>query len=364
MSDSLSVLLVGYAHGEGGVSTHTHWLAEGLADRGHTATVLSPLPLPGQPEALRSGRTYDVRHYGGSGDMVRGFAELGKEKFDVAVVVGTGWKAMGGVLFNRRIKRRVFFEVMSGEAAGLVDPRRLVHLGFDAVVGQASTVEARFCEEFRWRGRRTTIPALPEPLERQAEIAERGLIAPPGKLRAAYFGRLVHHKGVRFMVEQWSVLSEHLQSLDFYGTGYERDELEALVRQLGLSAVIRFHGRYPNGQPYVDLLSNLDLVLLPTTGQEGAPLVLLEAMACGVPFVANGVGGIPDYANVDCRITSGDIDEFLPLVSELAGEIAARRIDGSRLQHHYRDHFSFDVLVRRWEEYLRWVADGGRGEAI
>jgi len=32
--DPMSVLLVGYAHGEGGITTHTHWLAHGLANRG------------------------------------------------------------------------------------------------------------------------------------------------------------------------------------------------------------------------------------------------------------------------------------------------------------------------------------------
>lgn len=356
--DPMSVLLVGYAHGEGGITTHTHWLAHGLAHRGHHVRVLSPQPPAGQPESPWPDRGYAVDHYGATRDALRGFAALGSERFDVAVVAGTGWKAMGGVLANRRIKRRVFFEVMSGEALGLADPRRLMHAGFDSVVSMALSIEQNFCRDFHWRGRRAIIPALPEPLELLASIPDRGVIAPPGKLRGCYFGRLAVHKGAGFLAEHWDTLSADLESLDIYGTGEERESIAARIAEQGLGDVIRLHGRYPDGQGYVDLLKQYDLLLLPTIGAEGAPLVLLEAMACGTPFVVNGMGGVAHYANQDCRITSGDIAEFLPAVAEIAAEIACGHIDGSRLQGHYRDHFSYDVLVGQWERYLSELVRG------
>jgi glycosyltransferase involved in cell wall biosynthesis len=359
MSDSLSILLIGYAHGEGGVTTHTHWLAHGLTQRGHKVRVLSPVPPRDLPESPWPDRGYAVDHYGDAKDALRGFAALGKDRFDVAVVAGTGWKAMGGVLANRRIKRRIFFEVMSGDAMGRIDPRRLVHAGFDAIVSLATTVDEKVCSEFHWRGKRTIIQALPEPLEMLGDIPDRGIVAAPaGKIRAVYFGRVVPHKGVGFLVEQWAALSPYLQSLDIYGTGDERTVLEPRIAALGLSDVIRFHGRYPDGQAYVDLLRQFDLLLLPTVGQEGGPLVLLEAMGCGTPFVANGVGGIPDFDNQDCRVTSGDIAEFVPAVADIAGEMAAGHIDGSRLQQHYRDNFSYEVLVGKWESYFRFLVNG------
>ncbi|MDB5706270.1 MAG: hypothetical protein JWN66_3386 [Sphingomonas bacterium] len=360
MADPLSILLIGYAHGEGGVTTHTHWLAHGLTQRGHHVQVLSPVPPRDLPESPWPDRGYAVDHYGGKRDALRGFSALGKTRFDVAVVAGTGWKAMGGVIANRRIRRRVFFEVMSGDSMGLADPRHLVHAGFDAIVSLATTVDEKVCSEFRWRGKRTIIQALPEPLELQATIPDRGIVTPKGKMRGVYFGRIVPHKGVGFLVEQWAALSEHLQSIDIYGTGDQRAELEARIAELGLDDVIRFHGRYPDGQSYVDLLRDFDLLLLPTVGQEGGPLVLLEAMACGTPFVANGVGGIPDFANPDCRVTSGDIAEFLPAVASIADQMAAGQVDGSRLQRHYHANFSYEVLVGRWESYLRFLADGKR----
>lgn len=358
MSDSLSVLLIGYAHGEGGVTTHTHWLAHGLTQRGHKVRVLSPVPPRDLPESPWPYRGYAVDHYGDAKDALRGFAALGKDRFDVAVVAGTGWKAMGGVIANRRIKRRIFFEVMSGDAMGWLDPRRLVHAGFDAIVSLATAVEEKVCSEFHWRGKRIIIQALPEPLEERATIRDRGIVAvPAGKIRAVYFGRVVPHKGVGFLVDQWATLAPYLQSLDVYGTGDQLAELEPQVAALGLSDVIRFHGRYPDGQAYVDLLRQFDLLLLPTVGLEGGPLVLLEAMACGTPFVANGMGGVPDFNNRDCRV-SKDISGFIPAVADIAGAMVVGEIDGSRLQRHYRDNFSFDVLVGKWESYFRFLVNG------
>ncbi|MFA6112616.1 MAG: glycosyltransferase family 4 protein [Sphingomonas sp.] len=358
MPESLSILLVGYAHGEGGVTTHTHWLAHGLTQRGHKVRVLSPVPPRDLPESPWPDRGYAVDHYGGAKDMLRGFAALGKDRFDVAVVAGTGWKAMGGVLANRRIKRRIFFEVMSGDAMGKVDPRRLVHAGFDAIVSLATAVQDKVCSEFHWRGKRTIIQALPEPLELLATIPDRGVVAPAaGKIRAVYFGRIVPHKGVGFLVEQWAALSPYLQSVDVYGTGDERAVLEPRIAELGLSDVIRFHGRYPDGQAYADLLQQYDLLLLPTVGLEGGPLVLLEAMACGTPFVANGMGGVPDFDNQDCRV-SKQISGFVAEVADIAGAMAAGQIDGSRLQRHYHDNFSYEVLVGKWESYFRFLVNG------
>ncbi len=358
MPDSLSVLLVGYAHGEGGVTTHTHWLAHGLTQRGHKVRVLSPVPprdLPESPGPIAVMRSIIMAtprtHCEASGRSAR-------TEFDVAVVAGTGWKAMGGVLANRRIKRRIFFEVMSGDAMGKVDPRRLVHAGFDAIVSLATAVQDKVCSEFHWRGKRTIIQALPEPLELLATIPDRGMVAPAaGKIRAVYFGRVVPHKGVGFVVENWATLAPYLQSFDVYGTGDERAVLEPRIAELGLSDVIRFHGRYPDGQAYADLLRQYDLLLLPTIGLEGGPLVLLEAMACGTPFVANGMGGVPDFDNQDCRV-SKDISGFVAEVVDIAGAMAAGQVDGSRLQRHYRDNFSYEVLVGKWESYFRFLVNG------
>jgi glycosyltransferase involved in cell wall biosynthesis len=289
--------------------------------------------------------------YGGLSKAVR---IMRKEPADIAIVTGTGWKAMGSVALLPRNCRKVFFEVMSGARLRWLDPRMLVHLGFDAVVGQAKPVEARFKFQFGWRGPSAAIPALPEPLELNCQIPPRTTRALCGgaPLRFAFFGRLAPHKRADLLIDRWYDYAPAGSTLDIWGSGSEASCLRSMIDSRGLQKSIALRGRYPDGAAYVKLLQSYDLSLLPTVGNEGAPLVLLESMACGLPFVANGVGGIPDYTNPDCAITGGDIEEFVPAVQSMVGKLQNGGIDPGRLQRHYQTQFSFVRLIDRWERFL------------
>ena len=359
--DRLKVLLVGYMYGEGGIQTHTHYLATGLGERDHRVTVVTPPPMTRHgTEPPRQEGDYQLVTYGGLGSVFGGLGTGRDAAYDVAVLCGTGWKSMAGMLALPRPTKRIFFEVMSGARVGRLDPRMLVHGGFDAIVGQGRPVEQKFCKEFGWKGMRTTIPALPEPLERRCNIPARRTLPfeVNKKLKLVYFGRLAPHKGVAYLIDNWERLSRVAQCLDIYGSGPQEEELRQRISSRGLGEVIRLRGRYPGGQDYVDLMQDYDLKLLPTVGAEGAPLVLLEAMACGLPFIANGVGGIPDYANEDCGITSGNIEEFLPLFDNYVERMMKGNVDTTRLQYYYDKHFSFDSLVDRWDRFLRLLVSG------
>ena len=359
-SAPLSILLVGYLYGSGGIQNHTHWLAQGLVRRGHEVHVATPAPIHDDTPELPDQPQYEV-HDRHTITALCTLTPRKKPRFDVAVVAGTGWRSMLGLRLNRRIRKRVFFEVMSGARGNWLDPRAVVRLGFDGVVGQAKPVTKRFCDSFHWTGVSQSIPALPEPLEQTAQISVRDAQHRDGRtmMKAAYFGRLAAHKGVGWMIDRWGTLSQWLESLDIHGGGPEEPSLRAKIESMGLGDKIRLHGRYPTGQPYVDLLQAYDVTLLPTVGEEGAPLVLLESMACGVPFVANGVGGIGDYANRDCRITSGDIAEFEDCVRELHQQWVAGEVCGQRLQSHYEQYYSYAALTDRWAGWLTELAEQG-----
>jgi colanic acid/amylovoran biosynthesis glycosyltransferase len=76
------------------------------------------------------------------------------------------------------------------------------------------------------------------------------------------------------------------------GDGKSRDELEATQARLGLEDAVELIG--PAEQSAVlDWWQRASVAVL-TSEQEGMPVSLMEAAACGVPAVATAVGGIPE----------------------------------------------------------------------
>jgi glycosyltransferase involved in cell wall biosynthesis len=82
-----------------------------------------------------------------------------------------------------------------------------------------------------------------------------------------------------------------------FGTGSLREALEETANQLGIAEVVRFAGRAPAAVALAQMR-----VLVVTSHFETSPLVVLEAMAAGVPVVATRVGGIPELAPADAML--------------------------------------------------------------
>lgn len=359
------IILAGTFVGFGGVETHLRWLGQALVQGGDEILSLSFGPTPGDPqEVARIARrlpgtevVFVDRTESGASTLGRFRAVksvLRRFRPDVYLACGTGWNLFAPAVLGWRRPRLVFHEVMSGEATGWRDSRWLVRRGFDEVIAQAAPVARNFERAFGWPGTVPVLPAFPEPLEAIARIpAAAPRRVPLGTARAGFFSRLVPHKRAAWLVEQWPRLRGSLRELHIYGTGSERVQIEAMIAAQGWGDRVFCHGPYPSGQAYVDLFAGLDLTLLPTVGAEGAPLVLLEAMACGVPFVATDAGGITDYANPDCLLAPWrEPDKFLASVEALAARLDARTVDQGRLQRFYQERFSFAALGKRWREFL------------
>ena len=75
------------------------------------------------------------------------------------------------------------------------------------------------------------------------------------------------------------------------GGGPDRVELEARSHAMGLQDLVRFVGERDDVVPW---LQALDLFVLPSTGQEGVPQAIMQAMACGIPVVSTTVGAITE----------------------------------------------------------------------
>ncbi|MDA2932728.1 glycosyltransferase family 4 protein [Acidobacteria bacterium AH-259-D05] len=116
----------------------------------------------------------------------------------------------------------------------------------------------------------------------------------------SYLGRLVSRKGVIFLVEAFRRLAPAAYNVHLLigGRGPEEVALRSLVKRQNLEEFVTFCGYVP-GHEIGAFYAASDIFVLPSVvdssgDTEGLGVVLLEAMANGLPVVATRVGGIPD----------------------------------------------------------------------
>ena len=114
------------------------------------------------------------------------------------------------------------------------------------------------------------------------------------KFLIGMIGRLVSIKNHEMLLETVKILVRKGEIEKFFfiviGDGEDRARLEALSNLKGISSYIKFVGWKRD----IHLIYKaLDAVVL-TSINEGTPVSVIEAMACGVPVIATEVGGVPD----------------------------------------------------------------------
>ncbi len=134
-----------------------------------------------------------------------------------------------------------------------------------------------------------TIPSPAPRVEKAFEPVNRD-----GVPRFLYLGRLVPQKGLDWLLRATAAASVPVH-IDVGGEGPQRQELEALARELGIEAQVTFHGWVKSAR-VTELMRQARAVVFPSVWHEPAGLVSLEAAAYGRAVIASATGGIPEYA--------------------------------------------------------------------
>lgn len=167
------------------------------------------------------------------------------------------------------------------------------------------------------------------------------------EMHVVYLGRVDEHKGTYRLLDIWPRLNIHPARLDIYGGG-ECERAKSRVLAMGLAEQVGVHGVFTGAQ-LPGILKAADLLVLPSHA-EGLPLVLMEAMAYGVPFVATDVGAVRTLAqdNPDVLVVPLDNEALIKGIREMAQAIRSGKIDGQRLQSYHQQRYSYDSVSQRW----------------
>lgn len=179
-------------------------------------------------------------------------------------------------------------------------------------------------------------------------------------------GRMVEKKGFTYAIDAIKILkNKNIDvTLDLYGDGKLRKNLEQKVNQLSLQNAITFHGQKTNDVIIHELYKH-DILLVPSVqakdgDREGIPQTTVEGMATGIPVIASQHAGLPEL--VIHEKTGLSVPEHNPGMIAKAVERylnepqLAQRISKSERQFVEKNH-NIHTLVNQLEKYYKHLIE-------
>ena len=123
--------------------------------------------------------------------------------------------------------------------------------------------------------------------------------------------------------------------------------INSMIKKQGLSDCVKMV-KGTNNKGLIDLLlGSSDIYVLPSTA-EGLPLVLLEAMSAGLPWVSTPVGGVPDVFG---PLQGGIV---LPQIAFTAEELesAVRSVERGHSRREWSENFTKEKAIERYSSLL------------
>jgi len=177
----------------------------------------------------------------------------------------------------------------------------------------------------------------------------------PGRPVALFVGRLAHEKNIGFLLQMTvEALARRPDLLLLIaGEGPALPALREQVAHLGLGESVRFVGYLDRHQDLPDCYAAADVFVF-ASRTETQGLVLLEAMAVGLPVVAFAHMGTIDILapRRGCRVPAGDSTAFAESVVEVVSDAALR----ARLSREARDYalsWSDEAMAQRMAALYR-----------
>jgi glycosyltransferase involved in cell wall biosynthesis len=184
------------------------------------------------------------------------------------------------------------------------------------------------------------------PRDKTAARAALGL--PTDKTIFGTIGRIeFNQKQQDFLVRTFSNAWKNRNNMHLVitGDGPDRERLEALIKELGLQEQVTL---LPWQADSSLVYSALDLLIIPSRF-EGVPLVMLEALACGVPVIGSARDGMKDILPADWIFEPENGDALFQTLEKVSKHWKTQLPD---LQAWVRNEYTLEKFKRNFEAAL------------
>lgn len=180
------------------------------------------------------------------------------------------------------------------------------------------------------------------------------------KHRVIAVGRMDYQKGFDRLICAWELIQQHEQFkdwyLDIFGQGEWRDMLQQMIDERGLGASVALNAPTKSiGREYAD-----SAMLVMSSNYEGFPMVMIEAMASGLPVVSFdfkcGPKDIIDNNVNGILVHNGDIKGLADAMMRLMGDEELRRSMSVQARR-VVDTYSEETVMTRWVELFESLVE-------
>jgi glycosyltransferase involved in cell wall biosynthesis len=169
--------------------------------------------------------------------------------------------------------------------------------------------------------------------------------------------RLVYKNGLDTLIESVPLITQSYPKVLFVvaGKGPSRKLIEDHIKELGIGSNIKLTGFVSDEQLPI-YYNSADYFILPSASGEGLPLVLFEAMACGLPVIATTVGGTPeivDHMKNGVLVPPRNPEKMAKALIKLLATEHLGKIIGEQARADIACRFSWEENVKKLEHVYK-----------
>jgi phosphatidylinositol alpha-mannosyltransferase len=369
----------------GGVNSHVYHLADNFSRLGHEVRIVGPSSdltrldrnsiAIGRPLAISAGGS--IARMTMAPRLAKPIRRvLREEAFDVVHVHEplVSFLPIQFLRFSDAVNVGTFHAARDNRARLYAYTRRLLKGAFRRLDGKiAVSLAAMRLVQPHFPGYYNLIPNGVD-VERFAAPYEPLAGLDDGKLNVLFVGRLEKRKGLRYLLRAFAGLKARLPETRLVVVGAynesQRRGYERWVRETGLEDVV-FAG-YASLEELPRYHASSHIFCAPNTGNESQGIILLEAMAAGLPVVASNIEGFAAVLTEGVEgalVRPKDSEALAGALYKLAADPDLRAAMSERGRERAQ-HFSWDRVSRRvlsyYErlQYERRLAGGGLAELV
>lgn len=181
--------------------------------------------------------------------------------------------------------------------------------------------------------------------------------------KAICVGRLNEQKGYEYLIDAWAIVSKRYPDwiLNAYGSGEIKEQLQMRIDEKGVSNSLILN------EPTSDIIDKYleSSIYIMSSRFEGFPMVLLEAMSCGLPCVSfdcpNGAKDIIEDGRNGFLVGYLNVEQLADNICKLIENESLRK----EMSNHAREdvkHYLPTEIMKLWERLFSDIIEFKRTE--